>query len=353
VYDPQRGDYTSYSQPDGIIVLDDLRAQGHELARNDSASILDLGDGVLCLEFHSKVNAFDPLIQQMGQQALELLKGDQWAGMVIGNQANDFCAGVNLAVVVMSVMSGQLDQVAAFTKGTQQLFMDFRLSPKPIVAAPYGRVLGGGAEVTMAAARRVAAAETYIGLVELGVGLIPGWGGCKEFLRRSVSPHMTVPGADALPYLQKAFETIALAKVAESAEQARQLGFFDKNDKIVLNKRRLIGEAKQAVLELVADGYTPPPAGGEPIYAIGKRGIGAIYAAVHAMKVGGYISEYDQKLAQALGRVLCGGDLTSPQWVTEQYILDLEWDEASKLALEPKTQERIMAILQTGKPLRN
>jgi len=353
VYDLERGDYSLYGRPSGVIELDDLRAQGKELARNDSASILDLGDGVLCLEFHSKVNAFDPLIMQMGQQALELLKGEQWAGMVIGNQANDFCAGVNLAVVVMSVMSGQLDQVAAFTKGTQQLFMDFRLSPKPIVAAPYGRVLGGGAEVTMAAARRVAAAETYIGLVELGVGLIPGWGGCKEFLRRSVSPHMTVPGADALPYLQKAFETIALAKVAESAEQARQLGFFDKNDKIVLNKRRLIGEAKQAVLELVADGYTPPPTGGEPIYAIGKRGIGAIYAAVHAMRVGGYISEYDQRLAQTLGRVLCGGDLTSPQWVTEQYILDLEWDESSKLALEPKTQERIMAILQTGKPLRN
>ena len=164
---------------------------------------------------------------------------------------------------------------------------------------------------------------------------------------------MTVPGADALPYLQKAFETIALAKVSESAEQARQLGFFDHHDKIVLNKRRLIGEAKQAVLELVDDGYTPPPAGGEPIYAIGRRGIGAIYSAVHAMKVGGYISEYDQKLAQALGRVLCGGDLTSPQWVTEQYILDLEFEEESTLALEPKTQERIMAILQTGKPLRN
>jgi 3-hydroxyacyl-CoA dehydrogenase len=353
VYDLGRGEYAPFERPAGVIELQDLRAQGQELARNDSASVLDLGDGVLCLEFHSKVNAFDPLIMQMGQQALELLRDDKYVGMVIGNQANDFCAGVNLAVVVMSVMSGQLDQVAEFTKGTQRLFMNFRLSPKPIVAAPYGRVLGGGAEVTMSCARRVASAETYIGLVELGVGLIPGWGGCKEFLRRSVSPHMAVPGADAMPYLQKAFETIALAKVAESAEQARQLGFFDQHDKIVMNKRRLIGEAKQAVLELVADGYTPPPPGGEPIYAIGKRGISAIYAGVHAMRVGGYISEYDQKLAQALARVLSGGDLSSPQWVTEQYILDLEWDEASKLALEPKTQERITAILQTGKPLRN
>jgi 3-hydroxyacyl-CoA dehydrogenase len=353
VYDLERGDYARYQRPEGVIVLDDLRALGKQLARNESASVLDLGDGVLCLEFHSKVNALDPLIQQMGQQALALLKDDKYVGMVIGNQAADFCAGVNLAIVMMAVVSGQLDQAAEFTKGMQQLFMEFRLSPKPIVAAPYGRVLGGGAEVTMACARRVASAETYIGLVELGVGLIPGWGGCKEFLRRVVSPHMTVPGADALPYLQKAFETIALAKVAESAEQAQLLGFFDKHDKIVMNKQRLIGEAKQAVLELVADGYTPPPAGGEPIYAIGKRGLGAIYAGVHAMRVGGYISEYDQKLAHALARVLSGGDLSSPQWVSEQYILDLEWEEASKLALEPKTQERIMAILQTGKPLRN
>jgi 3-hydroxyacyl-CoA dehydrogenase len=353
VYDPASGSYQPVERPAGAIVLDELRAQGKELARNESASVLDLGDGVLCLEFHSKVNALDPLITQMGYQALDLLKRDQYVGMVIGNQANDFCAGVNLAVVVMSVMSNQLDQVAEFTKGMQQLFMRFRLSAKPVVAAPYGRVLGGGAEVTMACARRVAAAETYIGLVELGVGLIPGWGGCKEFLRRVVSPHMTAPGADPLPYLQQAFETIGLAKVAESAEQARKLGFFDADDKIVMNREQLIGEAKHTVLQLVESGYTPPPAGGEPIYAVGKRGIGAMYAAIHGMRTGGYLSDYDVTLAKALARTLCGGDLSAPQWVTEQYILDLEFEEAGQLALQPKTQERIMAILQTGKPLRN
>jgi 3-hydroxyacyl-CoA dehydrogenase len=162
-----------------------------------------------------------------------------------------------------------------------------------------------------------------------------------------------VTGADALPYLQKVFETIALAKVSESAEMARELGFLGKHDKIVMNKDRLIGEAKQAVLELVADGYTPPPAGGEPIYAIGRRGQAALNSALHGMRVGGYISEYDQKLARALALVLCGSDLTSPQWVTEQYILNLELQEAEKLVVEPKTQERIMAILQSGKPLRN
>jgi 3-hydroxyacyl-CoA dehydrogenase len=205
----------------------------------------------------------------------------------------------------------------------------------------------------MAAARRVASAETYIGLVELGVGLIPGWGGCKEFLRRLVSPPMRAGGDDALPYLQKAFETIALAKVSESAEQARQLGFLDEGDKIVMNRERLIGEAKQTVHQLAAAGYVAPPPEGEPIYAIGRRGLGAIASAVHGMKVGGYISDYDQKLAKALAWALCGGDLSQPQWVTEQYILDLEFEQSTKLILEPKTQERIMAILQTGKPLRN
>jgi 3-hydroxyacyl-CoA dehydrogenase len=193
-----------------------------------------------------------------------------------------------------------------------------------------------------------------MGLVELGVGLIPGWGGCKEFLRRHISQALKAqPDADPLPFLRQAFETIATAKVSESAEQARQLGYLDQGDRIVMNRAHLIAEAKREVLGLVASGYTAPPSGGEPIYAIGRRGLGALYSAVYSMRQGGYISAYDQQLAKALARALCGGDLTSPQWVTEQYILDLEQSEAMQLAVEPKTQERIMHILQSGKPLRN
>ncbi|HNP71686.1 MAG TPA: 3-hydroxyacyl-CoA dehydrogenase NAD-binding domain-containing protein [Kouleothrix sp.] len=353
VYDAAAGAYAPLARPTGVIVLDDLRAQGKELARNESASVLDLGDGVLCFEFHSKVNSLDPLIMEIGFKALELLKDDRWAGMVIGNQSSDFCAGANLGIVMMGVASGQAEQVSQFTRGMQDLFMRFRTSAKPVVAAPYGRVLGGGAEISLASSRRVVAAETYIGLVEAGVGIVPGWGGCKEFVRRQVSPHMAAPGTDALPYFQKAFETIAMAKVAESAEQGRQLGFFDKDDVVVMNKERLIGEAKQVVLEMTAAGYAPPPAGGEPVYALGRRGIGAVSAALHGMRVGGYVSAHDVKVAKALAFVMSGGDLTSPQWVTEQYLLDLEFEENAKLVLEPKTQERMMAILQTGKPLRN
>jgi 3-hydroxyacyl-CoA dehydrogenase len=185
------------------------------------------------------------------------------------------------------------------------------------------------------------------------MGLIPTWGGCKELLRRVVSPPMRAGGDDALPYLQQVFETIGLAKVAESAEQGRQRGFLDANDTIVMNRERLIGEAKNEVLRLAAANYAPPPPEGEPVYAIGRRGLGAIYAALHGMRAGGYISEYDQQLAKALAWVLCGGDLSQPQWVTEQYILDLEYEQGSKLGLEPKTRERIMAFLQTGRPVRN
>jgi 3-hydroxyacyl-CoA dehydrogenase len=355
VWSPAKEEYVELAPPAGTIALDDLRAQGKELARNPSASILDLGDGVLCLEFHSKMNVIDPLIMELGWKALELLNGEErWVGMVIGNQAQHFCAGVNLAVLAMAVASGQLKEAEKFTHGTQELFYAMRRARKPIVAAPYGYTLGGGVEVCLAAARRVAGAEAYMGLVELGMGVIPGWGGCKEFVRRHVSPHMHAPGADALPYFQKAFETIAMAKVSElGAIQARELGYLMPDDKIVMNRERLVAEAKREVLAMAAEGYTPVPEEGEPVYALGRRAIAAARSALHAMRVGGYISEYDQKLATTLAYVMAGGDLTAPQWVTEQYMLDLEFEEAGKLALEPKTQERIMGFLQTGKPVRN
>ena len=354
VYSPTKSAYEALQPREGVILLDDLRAQGKELAKNESASILDLGDGVLCLEFRSKMNALDPLITELGFKALEMLKSDTYVGMVIGNQGENFCVGANIAMVGMSAMTGQLDTLKEAVQANQNLMQAIRLSPKPVVTAPFGRTLGGGAEVAMAGARRVAAAETYMGQVELGVGLIPGAGGCKELLRRVLTPAMhTSDKIDPLPYYQQVFETIALAKVSESAEQARGLGFLDENDVIVLNKQRLIGAAKAEVLKLVAEGYTAPPRQGEPIYAIGRRAIAAASSNLHQMVVGGYISAYDEKLAKRLAFVLAGGDFTSPQWVSEQYILDLEVDEFMKLTTEPKTQERIMGMLQGGKPVRN
>lgn len=354
VYSPGMGAYASLPSRPGVLRLDDMRAQGNELDKNESASILDLGNGVLCLEFRSKMNALDPLITEMGFKALELLKQPHYVGMVIGNQSDNFCVGANIAMVGMSAMTGQLDMLKEAVVGNQNLMQAIRLSPKPVVTAPYGRTLGGGAEVAMAGARRVASVETYMGQVELGVGLIPGAGGCKELLRRVLTPAMqSNDKIDPLPYFQQVFETIALAKVSESAEQARTMGFLDEDDQIVMNKEYLIGAAKQAVLDLVAANYTAPPPTGEPIYALGRRAIAAATSSLHQMKVGRYISEYDEKLGKTLAYVLAGADLTSPQWVTEQYILDLEVEEFMKLTTEAKTQERIMGMLQGGKPVRN
>ncbi len=230
--------------------------------------------------------------------------------------------------------------------------MAFRFARKPVVTAPFQRVLGGGTEVALSGARICAAVETYMGLVEFGVGLIPAGGGCKELLRRNVSPHIT-NGADPLPYLQQVFETIAFAKVSESGPHARALGFLDEADPMVMNTDHLIGYAKQQALDLVDMGYKPPHREDTPIYAVGRKGKAAMLTAINQMRWGRYISEHDALIARKLAHVLCGGDLSAPQWVSEQYILDLEREAFVSLLGEPKTQERIGHMLKTGKPLRN
>ncbi|MBA3945333.1 MAG: 3-hydroxyacyl-CoA dehydrogenase/enoyl-CoA hydratase family protein [Herpetosiphonaceae bacterium] len=352
VYDQAKGGYLPLERPANALVLHELHGTAQELQRNDSASILDLDDGVLCLEFHSKANSLDPQIAELGMAALKLLGEDDYQALVIANQGNDFCVGANLGLFIGAIQGGHFELVEQATKQLQDLLMAFRYAPKPVVTAPFARVLGGGAEVTMAGARVCAAGETYIGLVELGVGLIPAGGGCKELLRRVVAPHMHTPETDALPHVQKVFETIALAQVSESAAGARDQGFFDPADRIVMNKALLIGEAKQLALELVAEGYRVP-ARGTPIYALGSKGKAALLIGIDQMQRAAYISQHDALIARKLAHVLCGGDLSAPQWVSEQYILDLERAAFVELMKEPKTQERIGAMLQTGKPLRN
>ncbi len=351
VYDPQTAQYTPIERPAGAVVLSELHGTAQELRRNDSASLLDLGDGVLGLEFHSKANSLDPQIAELGFAALELLNGDYQA-LVVANQGQDFCVGANLGLFIGAIQAGQYGLVEQATKQLQDLLMAFRFAPKPVVVAPFSRVLGGGTEVALAGARMAASAETYMGLVELGVGLIPAGGGCKELLRRIVSPAMQVPGTDPMPYLQKAFETIAMAKVSDSAAGARALGFLDPADRIVMNRDILVGEAKQLALDLVAQGYRPPVRAAS-IYAVGRKGKAALLIGIDQMQRASYISAHDAKLARTLAHVLCGGDLSAPQWVTEQYILDLERAAFIQLMQEPKTQERIAGMLQTGKPVRN
>ncbi len=335
------------------IVLAENRGTKRELRRNASASIHDLGDGILNLEFHSKGNTLDSYINDLALEALEMLEHDEWRGLVVANQGKDFCLGANIGLFILLAGTGDPNAIENAVKSLQDYLMAFRFSPKPVVTAPRQRVLGGGAEVAMAGARCVMAVETYIGLVEFGVGVIPAGGGCKELLRRVVSPHMTNDKVDALGYLQQVFETIAYARVSESAFVARERGFLNPCDTIVMNDDDLIGVAKATAIHLAETGYTPPDRDAKSVYAIGRRGKAAMEMAVNTLRWGRYISNHDALMARKLAHVLCGGDLSAPQWVTEQYILDLEREAFCSLLGEPKTQERISHMLKYAKPLRN
>jgi 3-hydroxyacyl-CoA dehydrogenase len=229
--------------------------------------------------------------------------------------------------------------------------MRARYSPKPVIVAPVGLTLGGGAEVTTHASRVVAAAELYTGFVEFGVGVIPAGGGTKEMLRRIVNPTMKTEGAEALPFLQRVFMQIGLAKVATSAEEARQMGILGPTDRVVMNKDFLLSEAKKEVLHMVRTNYHPPIP--EKIYAAGRDALGALRVAIHMMKEGKYITEYESHMAGKLAVVMTGGELSRPTWVDEQYILDLEREAFMSLCGEEKTRQRMINMLQTGKPLRN
>ncbi|HRJ40710.1 MAG TPA: 3-hydroxyacyl-CoA dehydrogenase NAD-binding domain-containing protein [Caldilineaceae bacterium] len=350
VYTPVDKASQAIGDPQAVTVADIRRRRG-ALAENDSASLLDMGDGVLLLEFHTKMNSLDTAIGEIANAAIERLHGSA-SGLVIGNQGGNFSAGANIFMIGMLAQSGQWEQLDGAIDGLQQMILQMRLAPKPVVAAPYQLALGGGAEISMGADRIVAHAETYMGLVEVGVGVIPGGGGCKEMVRRNVSPHMHAANVNPSPYLQQIFEQIGFAKVSTSAVEARQMGFFADTDRIVMNYDHLLGEAKAEVLRMGANGYTPPSVKGN-VYAAGRDMLANLRIGIYSLKEGGYISEHDAIIAGQLATVLCGGELSQPAWMDEQYFLDLEREAFKTLCGYQKTQERIWAMLQSGKPLRN
>ncbi|HEX7170008.1 MAG TPA: enoyl-CoA hydratase-related protein, partial [Rubrobacter sp.] len=351
-FSPVDKEYVPVREDPMYVSLDRLREEGKELERNDSASLLDLGDGVLCLEFHSKGNAIDAGTVEMGDRALAALNRDDVVGLVIANEGRNFSVGANLGEMAQAVQNGDLDQIGESVDALQNLLMAFRFAPKPVVAAPHGQTLGGGLEVCLHSDRVVAAGETYMGLVEAGVGLIPAGGGTKEMARRLVSPPLhTAPNTPPLPFLQKAFEQIALAKTATSAIEAKEMGFLTENDRIVMNADHLISAAKREALDL-ADGYAPPEHGNN-VYAAARSARGALELGVKTMQWGHYASDYDGVIAGHVARVLTGGDLSLPQWVPEEYLLKLEKQSFLDLLKQEKTHERIEALLETGKPKRN
>jgi 3-hydroxyacyl-CoA dehydrogenase len=295
------------------------------------------------------MNTLDKDIRDMLRASVEEIETKDWAGLVIGNEAPDFCVGANLAKGLGATGAAAIE---TGVKEMQDALMSLRFCSKPVVTAPAGRTLGGGAEVSMAGARIAAAAETYMGLVEVGVGLVPGAGGCKELVRRVVSPPMQVAGTDPVPFLQQVLQTIGMARVSTSAAEARSFGFLTIADQIVMNRDHQIAESKRLVLELADSGYAAPLRG-KTCYAAGRDALAALRAGLYIMQQGGYMSAYDLLVSNKVAYIICGGDLSSAQWVDEQHFLDLEREAFISLCGEAKTRERIKHMLETGKPLRN
>src|SRR5947207_2036363 len=351
-YDFASEEYRPLADPPGTIILKSLKDRAGVIKKNSGASLIDLGDGVACLEFHSKMNS-------IGGDTLEMLKfaiGEtekNFAGLVVGNQGVNFSVGANLMLMLMEARDENWEELDMIGRYFQSSVMSLRYSPKPVVVAPFQMVFGGGCEMVLHADRVRAAAETYIGLVEVGVGIIPAGGGTKEMLVRALdSIPKGVDDADPFPFVKRAFETIALAKVATSAEEARSLGFVSTDDSISMNADRLIADAKKEVLSLAASGYVAPQPRTD-VLALGMAGLATLKLGVHLMKRAGYISDHNALIGEKLARILTGGDLNHATRVSEQYLLDLEREACLSLIGTRKTQDRIAHMLKTGKPLRN
>jgi 3-hydroxyacyl-CoA dehydrogenase len=348
-YDIETKAYKAIPGVENFIILDNLRATGKVLWKNAGASVVDLGDGILNVEFHSKMNALGSDVIQGLLKGVELAEKD-FRGLVVGNDAPNFSAGANLGLVYMFALDQEYDELNLMIAQFQQAMMRMRYSSIPVVGAPHGLALGGGCELNLHCDRVVAAAETYMGLVEFGVGLIPGGGGTKEMTLRTAAKYEE--GEPEYNLLRNTFMTISTAKVSTSAAEAFDLGFLRRGDEVVVNSNRVIAQAKAAAIELAEDGYTQPMQKTN-IKVQGKGALGMFLTGVHAMKEGRYISDHDVKIANKLAYIMCGGDLSSPTEVTEQYLLDLEREAFLSLTGERKTLERIQSILTTGKPLRN
>jgi 3-hydroxyacyl-CoA dehydrogenase len=363
-FDLAAGGQKPVQVPEGVWSVTVAKKSNGVVKKNSGVSLVDVGDGVACIEFHSKMNSLGADIVSLILQTLKSGgPGDNFDAFIITNDAANFSVGANLMLLLMSVQEEEWDDVDLAIRQFQGMTQAIKFSPKPVVASAFGLCLGGGTEISLHSAARQPHAELYTGLVEVGVGLLPGGGGCKEMLLRAVDGAIAARGGkgsgdalagsiEMLEAMKRAFETIATAKVATSAHEARSLGFLSEADRITMNRERVLCDAKARALELVRAGYEPCvprtdiPAPGEGLLATLKMG-------VHMMRQGDYITDYEVKLGAKIAEVLCGGNVTPGTLVSEQYILDLEREGFKSLCGEKKTQERIQYTLKTGKPLRN
>lgn len=345
-----RGEYKPIEENPKVIHIKRIKEQKGVIKKNSGASLIDLGDDVALLEFHSPNNAIGTDIVQMINYALEEVDRN-YKGLVIGNQGKNFCVGANLAMMLMEAQDENYFELEFAVRQFQQAMMNIKYSPKPVVAAPFAMTLGGGTEVCLATTHIQAAAETYMGLVEVGVGLIPGGGGNKELYIKHLNSLPNGVDFDLQKIANKVFETIAMAKVSGSAAEARELNFLNQRDGITMNSDHLIYEAKQAVISLYDQGYRPPVRKKVPV--VGETGYAALLLGAQSMFHSGYISEHDLKIAKKLAYVIAGGKVPYGTEVDEQYLLDLEREAFLSLIGEPKTQARMQHMLVKGKPLRN
>jgi 3-hydroxyacyl-CoA dehydrogenase len=344
-------DYRPVTVNDRVITLPGLADRQMVISRNEGAVLYDMGDGVGCVEFTTKMNAIDGQIIEMIDTACDMVDEGQLVGLVIGNEATNFSVGANVALIGMLAMNKDWDQIDLAVAAIQQAFMKMRSCDGPVVVAPRGMALGGGCECVMHGDSVRAAAETYLGLVELGVGLIPAGGGCKEMAFRYYGAIPTGVKADTFAFMEHIFTTVGTAKVSTSAAEARDLGFLRETDRITLNPDTVLADAKADVLAMLDMGYRSPAP--RTVKVPGASGIAALTVAVHGMRAGGYLSEYDEHLGKTLARVLCGGDVPSGTVRTEQDLLDLEREAFLSLCGEERTIQRILHMLEKGKPLRN
>jgi 3-hydroxyacyl-CoA dehydrogenase len=358
-FDIKSGHYTSEKVSPGVWSVAVAKKSGLVVKKNAGASLVDIGDGVGCIEFHSKMNSLGGDIVQMITQTLKPGgAGDSFDAFVITNDAANFSVGANIMMLLMAVQEEEWDEVDLAIKQFQNMTQAIKFSSKPVVVAPFGMALGGGCEITLHAAARQPHAELYCGLVEVGVGLLPGGGGCKEMTLRAVdkATHIRPAGrgesVELMEAMKQAFETVAMAKVSMSAFEAKNLGFISNGDDVTMNRERVLTDAKERALELAREGYRAPvprtdiPAPGESILATLKLG-------VHIMHEGEFITDHEVKIANKVAEVLCGGAVNPGTPVSEQYLLDLEREAFKSLCGEKKTQERIQYTLKTGKTLRN
>jgi len=358
VFDLATSSSKKVEEPRGIIILKSLKDAGKEVERNSGASLVDLGDGVVCCEFHAKMNAIGADLIAMIHKGLKRLESD-FDAMVVANQAVNFSVGANLMLVLVAAQEQEWDELHMAVKQFQNINLAIKYARKPVVAAPQGMALGGGCEVSLHAARIHAAAEAYIGLVETGVGLIPGGGGTKEMLIHANENAAGGEDLDLFHALKPIFESVAMAKVGTSAEESRDLGYLRREDLYSMNSQRLVADAKETALALYRSGWKPAAASWQEgaqstqIKVLGGQFLSAAKLLIHMLVRGGYASEYDAVVARKLANIFAGGPLTSPQLVSEQYVLDLEREAFVGLCGEKLTQARIAHTLKTGKPLRN